>query len=205
MLLYNLFNFLIKVYKKTNIYYLYMLKEIEEYINNYHDNNNDYNKLYEKLLDKYKSEIELQEIKFILYDKFSYKITNKKLREERDEQEEFRMKLIELYRKCIISEDDPAQCQACHIIPVCESKSYDVNNGILLNFNLHNMFDRYKLGFKFIKNIDKEYDLYQIILSNKIKDKPSYVNYKIYDHKDIIIRKGCRRNLQKKYDEFIKQ
>ena len=67
------------------------------------------------------------------------------------------------------------------------------------------MFDKYKLAFKFIKNIGKEYDLYQIILSNKIKDKSSYVNYKIYDNKEIKIRKGCRKNLQKKYDEFIKQ
>ena len=67
------------------------------------------------------------------------------------------------------------------------------------------MFDRYKLGFKFIKNIDKQYDLYQIILSDKIKDKPSYGNYKMYDNKEIKIRKGCRKNLQKKYEEFTNQ
>ena len=177
-----------------------MLSEIEKYINNNYMNN--YDKLYEKLINTYKSEIELHEIKFILYDKFSYKITNKKLHDKRDEQEEFREKLIELDKKCIISEDDPEQCQACHIIPLCESKSYDVNNGILLNFNLHNMFDRHNLGFRFIKNIDKQYDLYQIVLSDKIKDKSSYINYKIYDNKDITIRKGCRKNLQKQYDEF---
>jgi len=178
-----------------------MLLEIEKYITDNYDN--DYNKLYEKLINIYKSDIELQEIKFIMYDKFSYNIKNKKLREERDEQNEFRKKLIELDKKCLISDDDPEQCQACHIVPLCESKSYDINNGILLNFNLHNMFDRYNLGLKFIKNINKEYDLYKIILSNKIKDKPSYVNYKIYDNKEIFIRRGCRKNLQKKYDEFI--
>lgn len=179
-----------------------MLLEIEQYINDNYDN--DHDKLYKKLLNIYKSEIELQEIKYILYDKFSYKIVNKQLRDERDEQEVFRKKLIELDKKCIISDDDPEQCQACHIIPVCQSKSYDINNGILLNFNLHNMFDKFKLGMKFIKNIDKHYDLYHIILSNKIKDKSSYVNYKIYDDKEIKIRKECRKNLQKKYDEFIK-
>ena len=63
-----------------------MLSEIEKYINNNYDNN--YDKLYEKLINIYKSENELQEIKFILYDKFSYKITNKKLHDKRDEQEE---------------------------------------------------------------------------------------------------------------------
>lgn len=179
-----------------------MLTEIEEYINNNCETYN-YDKLYDLLINKFKSEIELLEIKFILYDKFSYKNINKKLRIQRDEQEEFREKLIELDKKCIISNDDPEQCQACHIIPLCESKSYDINNGILLNFNLHNMFDRYKLGFKFIKNIDKQFDSYQIILSDKIKDKSGYENYKIYDNKEIKIRKGCRKNLQQKYDEFI--
>jgi len=184
-----------------------MLLEIEKYItDNYdNDNDNDYNKLYEKLINIYKSDIELQEIKFIMYDKFLYKFTNKELKNKRDEQEEFRQKLIELDKNCIISEDDYEQCQACHIIPVCESKSYDVNNGILLNLNLHNMFDKYNLGLKFIKNINKEYDLYQVILSDKIKNKSSYTNYKIYNDKEINIRKGCRKNLQQKYSEFINQ
>jgi len=67
------------------------------------------------------------------------------------------------------------------------------------------MFDKYNLGLKFIKNISEEYDLYQVILSDKIKDKSSYINYKIYNNKEIKIRKGCRKNLQKKYDEFINQ
>jgi len=180
-----------------------MLTEIEEYINN--NNTNDYNKLYESLINKFKSEIELQEINFMMYDKFLYKFTNKELKNKRNEQNEFRQKLIDLDGNCVISEDDCEQCQACHIIPLCESKSYDVNNGILLNFNLHNMFDKYNLGLKFIKNISEEYDLYQVILSDKIKDKSSYINYKIYNNKEIKIRKGCRKNLQKKYDEFINQ
>jgi hypothetical protein len=181
-----------------------MLSEIEKYINdNYDNDDNNYNKLYEKLINLYTSDIEIQEIKLILYDKFSYKITNKNLRDERDEQEKFRKKLIKLDNTCIISGDDPEQCQACHIIPVCESESYNTNNGILLNYNFHNMFDRFKFGFEFIKNIDKHYDLYKIILSNTIINKSTYNNYKIYDNKEIKIRKECRKNLQQKYNEFI--
>jgi len=178
-----------------------MLNEIEKYI----DNNKflNYDELYDTLINLYKTDIEQQEIKFIMYDKFNYKKTNKKLRIDRDEQDEFREKLIKLDNKCIISEDDAEQCQACHIIPLCESKSYNTNNGILLNLNLHNMFDKFKFGFKFIKNIDTVYDLYQIILSDNIKNKAGYNNYIIYDNKEIKIRKECRKNLQIKFNEFI--
>ena len=33
------------------------------------------------------------------------------------------------------------------------------------------MFDKFKLRLEFIKNIDKNYDLYRIILSEDIKNK----------------------------------
>jgi hypothetical protein len=64
------------------------------------------------------------------------------------------------------------------------------------------MFDKFYLSFKFIENIDENYDKYKVILSNEIKNKPSYKNYKSYDNKIIKIRKECRNNLQKKYNEF---
>ena len=82
-----------------------MLLEIEKYItDNYENDYNDYNKLYEKLINIYKSDIEKQEIKFIMYDKFLYKFTNKELKNKRDEQEEFRQKLIGLDKNCVISD-----------------------------------------------------------------------------------------------------
>ena len=103
-----------------------MISEIENYINM--NNSNDYDELYENLTKIYMNN--LTEIKFVLYDKFKYQYTNKQLKNKRDKQEKFRQKLIELDKECIISGDDPEQCQACHIIPKYESKSYDVNNGI---------------------------------------------------------------------------
>jgi len=174
-----------------------MISEIEKYINI--NNCNDYDELYENLTKIYMNN--LTEIKFVMYDKFKYQYTNKQLKNKRDKQEEFRQKLIQLDKECIISGDDPEQCQACHIIPECESKSYDVNNGILLNLNLHNMFDKFKLRLEFIKHIDTNYDLYRIILSEDIKNKKSYENYKKYDNKEIKIRKGCRKNITIKYND----
>jgi hypothetical protein len=177
-----------------------MLDIIEKYINK--NMTTDYDKLYNLLINKFKTDIEIAEIKYIMYDKFSYIVQNKLLHKVRDEQHEFREKIISLDECCIISGDDHEQCQACHIIPVCESGTYNTNNGILLNYNLHNMFDKYKLGIKFIKNIDKTYDLYNVILSNTIKNNDGYNNYKIYDNKEIKIRKECYKNLKVKYDQF---
>ena len=177
-----------------------MLQTIENFIDNKKIDNKD--ELYNILVNVFNSDIELAEINFIMYDKFKYQYLNNKLRDNRDGQEEFRNNLINLDKHCIISGDDPNMCQACHIIPLCDSKSYNINNGILLNYNFHNMFDKFYLSFKFIENIDENYDKYKVILSNEIKNKPSYKNYKSYDNKIIQIRKECRNNLQKKYDEF---
>ena len=175
-----------------------MISDIENYINI--SKYNDYDELYESLKKNYINNT--TEIKFVLYDKFKYIYCNKELKNKRNKQEEFRQKLIELDKECIISGDDPEQCQACHIIPECESKSYNVNNGLLLNLNLHNMFDKFKLQLKFIKNIDKQYDLYKVILSEDIKIKKTYENYKIYDNKEIKIRKECRNNISIKYNNI---
>jgi hypothetical protein len=176
-----------------------MLNKIEEYINNnYTNENDDLDDLYEKLIDKFN--YDLVEIKFILYDKFEYTYKKKELRNKRDKQQEFREKLIKLDKKCIISGDHSNECQACHIIPVSEKETYNTNNGILLNLNLHNMFDKFKIKLIYIKNIDKHYDLYKVMLSDDIINKKGYENYKIYNNKEIHIRKECRVNLLKKYD-----
>ena len=34
-------------------------------------------------------------------------------------------------------------CEACHIIPFSESNNFDIDNGLLLNSNLHKLFDKY--------------------------------------------------------------
>jgi hypothetical protein len=163
---------------------------------------------YKELINLYKDDI--NKINLVFYDLYQFEYNenseiNKSLKDNRDGQEEFRNNLINLDKHCIISGDDPELCQACHIIPLCDSKSYNINNGILLNYNFHNMFDNYYISFRFNKNINEKYDNYEVILSNKIKNKPSYKNYKSYDNKSVQIRNECRNNLQKKYDEFIKK
>jgi hypothetical protein len=59
-------------------------------------------------------------------------------------QEEFRKELLNKYNKCIISDNDCYhELEACHIVEVHNGGDYLINNGIILQANLHNTFDKY--------------------------------------------------------------
>ena len=63
---------------------------------------------------------------------------------KRTGQELFRKKLIERYKVCIITGSNAIVCQACHIIPYSESNKediYNIDNGLLMTYNLHVLFD----------------------------------------------------------------
>jgi hypothetical protein len=68
---------------------------------------------------------------------------NIKETKERIGQKEFREGLIEKYSECILSGDNMIECDACHIIPHSEGENYDINNGLLLNKQLHDLYDKY--------------------------------------------------------------
>jgi hypothetical protein len=59
----------------------------------------------------------------------------------RTEQEKFREALINKYGNCILTNNDPVECDACHIIPLTEGENYDVDNGLLMSKSLHKLFD----------------------------------------------------------------
>ena len=59
----------------------------------------------------------------------------------RTEQEKFREALINRYGNCILTNNDPVECDACHIIPLSEGENYDVDNGLLISKSLHKLFD----------------------------------------------------------------
>lgn len=63
-------------------------------------------------------------------------------REVRLTQEEFRRQLVELYGKCVATGQPVVECEAAHIIPVCEGGGYTVSNGLLLTASIHKTFDR---------------------------------------------------------------
>lgn len=179
-----------------------MISDIEHFVDTYKDiYNND--ELYLKLIKKYYNETNnsIFIINFVIYDKLKYNPINCQkpevltLAKERLGQTEFRRNIINRDTVCIVSGDDVDICEACHIIPYSESKSYNINNGILLNRILHDVFDKYDLTI----NDNK------VILSNKILNKNTYKNIHIYHNKHINVPKECIDNLKQHYNKFIKK
>jgi hypothetical protein len=85
-----------------------------------------------------------QNVDFAMFDLFGYEYKKYEEKEKRQCQALFREELEERYKRCIISNASVKNCQACHIVPFseCEEKDkYNVNNGLLLRYDLHNLFD----------------------------------------------------------------
>ncbi len=59
-------------------------------------------------------------------------------------QEDFRNKLLEKYGKCLITNNECLyELEACHLVEVKDGGDYFIENGIILEANLHNTFDKY--------------------------------------------------------------
>jgi len=94
----------------------------------------------------------------------------------RRQQKDFRNKIIELYKsKCIVTGYDEEECEACHIIPVENGGDYSPYNGLLLNRNIHKLFD------KFYWTIDS--NTFEIKINPQIENK----NLSIKNYKGIIL------------------
>jgi len=63
-------------------------------------------------------------------------------------QSEYRNKLVERFKCCVISNLHPNLCEACHIIPFSECENFDVENGLLLNPILHKLFDSHQFSIE---------------------------------------------------------
>jgi ParB/RepB/Spo0J family partition protein len=55
----------------------------------------------------------------------------------------YREAIVKRFNKCIVSGWDNEVCEAAHIVPFSESKSFDIDNGLLLNSVLHKLFDKH--------------------------------------------------------------
>lgn len=90
----------------------------------------------------------------------------------------FRDKLIERYKKCIMTNSPPIMCEACHIIPFCESsdeQKYDIDNGLLLEAGIHKLFDEYLISIKPNNMIlDEQINNCEIVLSKNILADKSF-------------------------------
>ena len=158
-----------------------MLLEINNYIEELDiniDSIEELDILFNKLCDRYSFDSlnNINSIKFILLDRFGYNPLNrnnkiKSLCEERDGQNKFREKLILRDKHCLITMDNFEICEACHIIPYSENKTFKISNGLLLNRCFHKMFDKYMFSinefdcliFSPTILINKNYNLFNIL------------------------------------------
>lgn len=105
----------------------------------------------DKYIEKYNGDMTIETLLFVAYDIYKYNPSTLIIEErvKRQHQKKFRNQIEKRDKCCIISGDDSEMCEACHIIPFCESDNsnmYSVNNGIILSANLHKLFDKYFLS-----------------------------------------------------------
>jgi hypothetical protein len=107
-------------------------------------------KLYRYLIDIYWKE----DVDLVMMDEFQFEYNGgiqscMDCRERRNGQSKFRKRIIEKYKKCLITGIGPMACEACHIKSFMGStdlEKYDIDNGLLLCANLHKLFDKYLIS-----------------------------------------------------------
>jgi hypothetical protein len=147
------------------------------------------------------------------YDKFNYELSNvfktdvdflvkaydlqlTEAKNIRSEQDNFRQKLINRDKVCVISKTDYDDCEAAHIIPLAESNNYDIDNGLLLDRTLHSSFDKHYWCIH-------PHTLRVILNETKIKQR----NLTCVKYRDLLVNiqpnKTILENLQKRYEMFM--
>jgi predicted restriction endonuclease len=83
------------------------------------------------------------DLDFMLNNIYNIKIVEQ--RHKRMGQKEFKKEILELYNnKCVVTGNDCLEeLEAAHIIPVSEEEDYSLDNGLLLERNIHVTFDKY--------------------------------------------------------------
>jgi len=146
--------------------------------------------LYDIVHDLYTDKEDFYLDKHFLMDNVYHKKTEIKYRTN---QNDFRKKLIETYKVCIVTGfSDIDELEACHIVPCTESNTH-IDNGILLNRMIHKTFDKY------LWSIHPE--SFHIEISNNINRNSSILQYK---DKIIPIRKESIYYINKHYLQFKK-
>ena len=122
------------------------MNKLEEYL----DKNDNKEIIKEEIYDykkfNYNDEIIFNNhLNFLLENIYNIKIIENDKSRVRLNQKEYRKELLEKFNnKCIITNEDcMEELEACHLIPINEKESYNINNGIILTSNLHKTFDKY--------------------------------------------------------------
>ena len=110
----------------------------------------------------------------------------------RARQDEFRRAVAQRDGACILSGYHVDECEAAHIVPFCESLSFDPSNGILLNRVLHKLFDDY--AFSIVPDTG-------VVVAAPEAHK--YMSLRHIVGKRIELQDGVRQNMASHYDRFL--
>jgi hypothetical protein len=132
-------------------------------------------------------------LKFLLENCYDIDVTENI--KQRLNQTEFRNELLKKFNSCclITGEDCEIELAACHIIPVKDEESYDIDNGLLLRSNLHNTFDKY------LWSINPETLIIESRTNIKVGNISQYVGQKI----KLSLTPDLKTNLGKHYQIFL--
>lgn len=112
-------------------------------------------------------------------------------------QQKFRNNLINTYSKCMVSSiDDEDELEAAHIVPVSEGGEYNIDNGLLLNRNIHRTFDKYKWSINPRTLI--------IEIKDTISPNSTIYKYKNKQIDDVNVSTKFIANLEYHYSQFCK-
>ena len=158
--------------------------------------NFNFDKVYNKCIKKYDKE----DIDLIFYE-FNMIYNNEKKifesKEKRINQDQFRENIIKRDKKCILTGSNSDMCEACHIIPYSDSNNiqkYDINNGLLLERGIHNLFDKHLWSI----NNDSI-----VVVSDKILNNESYKLINYCNKKKLLLNKKQLEYLDIHYNIFL--
>jgi predicted restriction endonuclease len=172
------------------------INKLEEFLDNINNTEILKSELYDYKKFDYTDEDELEFINYVdfLLDT-CYNIRLKEDHKIRLGQKQFRQEILKKFNyKCIISDNDcEDELKACHIVPVCDEESYDIDNGLLLTSTFHDTMDKYLWA------IDPE------SLEIKIHPTKNVGQIKNYNGKkvNIILNSDIKSNLEINWTKFI--
>jgi predicted restriction endonuclease len=157
--------------------------------------NQDQEQIYNQMFDENYSSDDIR-IYFLIKYNIDINNFNFELKKKRIDQDKFKQKLEQRFNsKCILT--NSSIYQACHIIPHSESNNMNVDNGLLLNFQHHEYFDKYWFS------INPE-TLYVEINYKLVDSNDFFISMLINKRVDILENYSrVLEYLKKHYDKFI--
>jgi len=170
------------------------MNKIDDYLNTYNEKFIDNKIMNAYNYFEYDDEEEYKLDLYFLLNNIYTNIQLGEIKQKRLKQREFRKLLLNKYNICLITQNTCIdELEACHLVEIKDNGSDNINNGIILDKNLHSTFDKNKWCI----NPDT------LMIEIKKEHKGSINKYKNIKL-DIKLNPILYSNLLYRYEKFIK-